>query len=267
MTAIDPHAVCRAADVGDGVSLGAFSVVEADAILGDGVEIGSHAVVEAGARIGRDASIGAGAVVAAGVEIGPDAVVAPGAVVTRSVPRATVVEGNPAHIVGYVGRGTGLPMEPVRHGVAPGDEPAVIETGVRGVQIHRLPAVRDLRGALVAGELEERLPFIARRFFIVHDVPGAEVRGEHAHYECHQFLVCVHGQVHVIVDDGERREEFVLDDNRTGLYLPPMVWGIQYRYSPDCSLLVLASHPYDPADYIRDYDTFLAEVRQRRGDG
>lgn len=264
---IDEYAICRAERVGDGVAIGAFSVVEADAVLGDGAEIGSHVVVGAGARIGAGASIGAGAVVGPGLEIGPHAVVAPGAVVTRSVPRSTVVEGNPAQIAGYVGHGTGLPMEPVRQGVMPSDEPSITETGVRGVQLHRLPAVRDLRGSLIAGELQGRLPFTARRFFLVFDVPGAEVRGEHAHYECHQFLICVHGQLHVIADDGEHREEFVLDDNRTGLYLPPMVWGIQYRYSPDCSLLVLASHPYDAADYIRDYDTFMAETQLRRGDG
>ena len=28
-------------------------------------------------------------------------------------------------------------------------------------------------------------------------------------------------------------------------------------------LLVLASHPYDAADYIRDHDEFLAEVARR----
>lgn len=261
---IDERAVCRAVDVGVDVSIGAYAVVEADAVVGDRATIGSHVVVGRGVRVGDDASIGAGAILTAGIEVGAGAVVADGAVVSRSVPRSTVVEGNPARISGYAGMGTGIPMEPVRQEVtAAGGGPSISETAVRGVQVHRLPAVRDLRGSLVAGELEGRLPFVARRFFVVHDVPGAEVRGEHAHYECHQFLVCVSGQLHVIADDGDNREEFVLDDNRTGIYLPPMVWGIQYRYSPDCSLLVLASHPYDSADYIRDYDTFIDETRSR----
>ena len=43
-----------------------------------------------------------------------------------------------------------------------------------------------------------------------------------------------------------------------GLYIPPLVWGIQYKYSKDCVLAVFASHKYDNADYIRDYDEFLA---------
>lgn len=268
MSALGEHAICRTEAIGEDVRIGAFAVVEEAAEIGDGATVGSHAVVGAGARVGVGATVGAGAIVAAGIEIGQDAVVAEGSVVHRSVPRATVVKGNPAQISGYVGLGTGVPMEPVRQRSDRAQEaPAILDAEVAGVQVHRLPAVSDLRGALVAGELEGRLPFVARRFFIVHDVPGAEVRGEHAHYVCHQFLICVSGQVHVITDDGTRREEFVLDDNRTGIYLPPMVWGTQYRYSSDCSLLVLASHPYDPDDYIRDYDLFLSEVAARGSDG
>jgi UDP-2-acetamido-3-amino-2,3-dideoxy-glucuronate N-acetyltransferase len=36
------------------------------------------------------------------------------------------------------------------------------------------------------------------------------------------------------------------------------VWAVQYQYSPDAVLLVLASDHYDPADYVRDYPSFLA---------
>jgi UDP-2-acetamido-3-amino-2,3-dideoxy-glucuronate N-acetyltransferase len=48
----------------------------------------------------------------------------------------------------------------------------------------------------------------------------------------------------------------VLDSPRQALYLPPMTWGTQYRYTPDAVLLVLASEKYDPDDYIRDYAEF-----------
>jgi dTDP-4-dehydrorhamnose 3,5-epimerase-like enzyme len=94
----------------------------------------------------------------------------------------------------------------------------------------------------------------------VYDVPGKDVRGEHAHRECTQFLVCVRGSVSVVVDDGRASEEIVLNGPDTGLLVPPMVWAVQYRYTPDAMLLVLASHEYDPDDYIRDYDQFLSLV-------
>ena len=63
--------------------------------------------------------------------------------------------------------------------------------------------------------------------------------------------------VHVVADDGQTREEFVLDSPTAGVLLPPMVWGVQYKFSADAALLVLASDYYDPADYIRDYHEFL----------
>jgi len=40
-----------------------------------------------------------------------------------------------------------------------------------------------------------------------------------------------------------------------------MVWGIQYKYSADAVLLVLASDRYNPDSYIREYSEFLRLVR------
>jgi hypothetical protein len=67
----------------------------------------------------------------------------------------------------------------------------------------------------------------------------------------------VHGSCHIVADDGVSRQEFVLDRPEVGVYIPPLVWAVQYKYSPDAVLLVLASDPYDPADYIRNYSAFL----------
>ena len=93
---------------------------------------------------------------------------------------------------------------------------------------------------------------------MVYDVPSQHVRGEHAHRQCWQFLTCVAGSVTVHVDDGLRRAEVALDSRARGVVVPPMVWASQFRYTPDAVLLVLASHPYDADDYIRDYGEFLA---------
>jgi len=75
-------------------------------------------------------------------------------------------------------------------------------------------------------------------------------------------MICVHGSCHTEADDGTNKEEFILDDPSIGLYLPPMVWGAQDQYSRDAVLLVLTSDFYDAADYIRDYQQFLAELRE-----
>lgn len=205
----------------------------------------------------KGASIGANATILPGLEIGTGAMVGAGAVVTRSVPPNAVVVGNPARIQGYVESptATAAPVE------SPGETPGKTELPVRGVHLQRFPGFADLRGSLTAGELpNEGVPFTPQRWFLVYDVPGREVRGEHAHRVCDQFLICVHGSVQVAVDDGEKRAEVTLDDPTLGIYIPAGVWASQYRYDSDAVLLVLASHPYDSDDYIRDYGTFLKEV-------
>lgn len=120
-----------------------------------------------------------------------------------------------------------------------------------------LPKVIDVRGNLTVGEFDRHIPFLPKRYFMVYQVPLVESRGEHAHRECHQFLVCARGRMTVAGDDGIQRQEFVLDRPDVGFYMPPMTWGTQYSYSPDAVLLVFASHYYDAADYIRDYDEFV----------
>jgi len=145
---------------------------------------------------------------------------------------------------------------------------ALIDRGVRklvvkDVALHQLALVRDVRGNLRVGEIGKGLPFVPRRYFVITDVPNDKVRGEHAHRKLRQFLVCLRGRCSIVVDDGKRREEVVLDSADAGLYVPPLVWAVQYKYSADAVLLVLASAEYDAADYIRDYDEFMRLVRRR----
>jgi acetyltransferase-like isoleucine patch superfamily enzyme len=211
--------------------------------------------------VSRGASIGANATILPGVSIGQNAMVGAGAVVTHDVPPNAIVVGNPARIVGYADAGEAVRSTRVLSS-SPSDV-LVQETRVAGVTLHRLKLVKDMRGSLSVLESSRDIPFTPRRYFLVFDVPSAEVRGEHAHYECHQFLVCAKGQMAVVADDGVRREEYRLDNPDIGVYLPPMVWGIQYRYSADAVLLVFASHAYDPNDYIRNYDEFLAKKAVR----
>jgi UDP-2-acetamido-3-amino-2,3-dideoxy-glucuronate N-acetyltransferase len=141
-------------------------------------------------------------------------------------------------------------------------ETKVSSTAVRGVDIYRFPLIQDSRGDLTVGEFENYFPFRPKRYFIVSGVPNGEIRGEHAHKECHQFLICAYGQCSVTVDDGATRLEMQLDKPNVGIYLAPMVWGRQWQYSSDAALLVFASELYDPGDYIREYDAFLKAVRR-----
>ena len=205
----------------------------------------------------RGASIGANATILPGLTIGEKAMVGAGAVVTRDVPPMAIVAGNPARIVGYDGAGS---LSALAVSATPA-EVGASATRVAGVTLHRMPYVHDLRGDLTFGEAGNQIPFEVKRYFLVYSVANKEIRSEHAHRSLRQFLICVHGRCHVVADDGANRQEFVLDNPTIGLYLPPMVWGIQYKYTEDAVLLVLASDKYDPGNYIRDYSAFLELVK------
>ncbi len=274
--------ICDGVFVEGDVVVGDRTTVKCGVQLWDGVRLGDDVFVGPNATFSNDlfprsrqrpatyattvvedgASIGANATLLPGIRVGSGAMIGAGAVITRSVPPNAIVVGNPARIVSYV-----TDVEPVAVGEGPAQPQAgaaADDTGVRGVRLHAMPRFADLRGALSAGEFATDLPFVPQRYFLVFAVPSQETRGEHAHRHCHQFLVCVHGSVRVLADDGTHRQEFLLDSPAHGLHLPPMTWGTQYRYSPDAVLLVLASHPYDADDYIRTYAEFRALVAPGR---
>lgn len=274
------------ATIGRDVNICANCLVENDVLIGDRVTIKSGVQIWDGLRIEDDvfvgpnvtfandlfprsknppkiflstviqrgASIGANATILPGITVGSGALVGAGSVVTRNVPENAIVVGNPAAIVGYASSTEAEVLQSL--GTSVGNS-GCADIGVGGSSIYKLPFIQDLRGNLSFAEFEKDLPFVAKRCFWVFDVPSKDVRGQHAHKECHQFLICVAGNVTVMLDDGSKRVEVKLDTPARGLHIPPGVWGVQYKYSNNAVLVVLASHTYDPEDYIRDYAQFL----------
>lgn len=136
--------------------------------------------------------------------------------------------------------------------------PSISETPVRGVRLYEMPCCVDpARGHLSVGELPQGLPFQPQRYFLTFGVPPGQSRGQHAHRRCAQFLLCVHGNCHLLVDDGDQQVEFHLDRPTLGVFVPPLIWSTQFQHSADSVLLVLASFPYEEEDYIREYADFL----------
>lgn len=285
--------VLPGADIGANCNICAHVLIENDVAIGDNVTVKSGVQLWDGVRIEDNvfigpnatftndlfprskeypeqflqtiikagASIGANATILPGVTVGEGAMIGAGAVVTRSVPPNAIVVGNPARIVGYTNtklEGGIKPQLSKDDRRPPFDE----ATSARGVTTHKFPLIPDMRGSLTVGEFEEHIPFAPKRYFMVFDVPNKETRGEHAHRTCHQFLICVRGSCAVLADDGVNRTEVLLDSPDKGIYLPPMIWGVQYKYSEDAVLLVFASHHYDAGDYIRNYSEFLEEVKR-----
>jgi UDP-2-acetamido-3-amino-2,3-dideoxy-glucuronate N-acetyltransferase len=283
--------VFAGARIGANCNICAQVLIENDVVIGDNVTVKSGVQLWDGARIEDNvfigpnatltndpfprskihpgkylittikagASIGANATILPGVTVAEGAMVGAGAVVTRSVPPNAIVVGNPGRIVGYASAmlPETIPGQSLKDERKP---PYGKATDVRGVTTHKFSLISDIRGSLTVGEFERHIPFTPQRYFMVFDVPSKETRGEHAHRVCHQFLICVRGKCAVLADDGVNRTEVLLSSPDEGVYLPPMIWGVQYKYSEDAVLLVFASHYYDAADYIRSYSEFIKEV-------
>lgn len=119
----------------------------------------------------------------------------------------------------------------------------------------------DYDGKLVALEKGEDFPFEIKRVYYIWDTQKDMVRGKHAHQKLEQIIVCVSGSCDFILDDGKERQIVHLDNPAQGLYVKHNVWREFTNFSKDCVVMVLASDYYDKADYIRDYNEFLREIK------
>lgn len=118
------------------------------------------------------------------------------------------------------------------------------------------------RGSLAVLEVGHHLPFAVERVFYLYDVPTGEVRGGHAHKALHQVFIAITGSFDLVLHDGTDTRRVRLDASHRAFYVGPMIWGDLEAFSQGCVCLVLASAPYDEADYHRDFEEYLQAVRQ-----
>jgi len=118
----------------------------------------------------------------------------------------------------------------------------------------------DDRGSLISLEQHKNIPFDVQRVYYIFDTQKGVSRGFHAHRSLEQVVVCVKGSCRFILDNGEIKEELILNSPKQGLYIGHNVWREMHDFSEDCLLIVLASNHYQEDDYIRNYNDFLLEV-------
>ena len=123
-------------------------------------------------------------------------------------------------------------------------------------KIVNLPRIVDPRGNLTVAEEYKKLPFHICRAYWIYDVPGGECRGGHAHKHCKELIVALSGSFSVTVDNGHRKETYMLNHPWQGLLVDTNIWRTLDDFSSGSVCLVLASDPYDESDYIRYYDDF-----------
>ena len=212
-------------------------------------------------HVGRGASIGGGAAILPGLRIGAHAMVGAGSVVTHDVPARAIVSGNPARIVGYVdarraipGRGAGVPAPWRRRG--PRDV---------GSRRHH-PSAACWR--TISGVRCRRASFRVRFPSCPSDTSSCSTFPDRTFAASTRIGTAISswsvraGLSPSSSTTARPARRFRSTRRISGSMFRPMIWAVQYKYSPDALLLVFASDPYDPDDYIRDYDDFLSAIQK-----
>jgi dTDP-4-dehydrorhamnose 3,5-epimerase-like enzyme len=127
-----------------------------------------------------------------------------------------------------------------------------------------VPGASDSRGSVNFLERGKGLDFEPRRLFYLHHVAPGQWRGRHGHRQTQLVLVTVNGSCRTHLDDGIEKEAVTLDDPTKGLYIAPWVWHELTDFAPGTVVVVLASTPYEEADYLRNYEVFRREVGAHR---
>jgi len=115
--------------------------------------------------------------------------------------------------------------------------------------IIELPTHTDARGSLTV--LEKVIPFSINRLYWIYDLKDNNARGQHRHLKTWQALVCLQGKCEVFIKKGPHEQTFLLDKPNHALLLEPQDWHEMKNFQDNCLLLVLASHHYDAADYVK----------------
>jgi len=119
-----------------------------------------------------------------------------------------------------------------------------------------LSKIHNRAGNITVVEGPQNIPFDVKRIYYLYDVPGGEDRGGHAHIELTQLIVSASGSFDVLLNDGINKKIVTLNRPDYGLLIVPGIWRELMEFSSGGICLVLASHIYNEADYIRNLNEF-----------
>lgn len=126
--------------------------------------------------------------------------------------------------------------------------------------IIEIPQILD-EGYLCFMEGKNHIPFPIKRVYYIFDVFKNAVRGRHTHKATKQVIFCIRGSITIILDNGHDKEAITLSKPNQGLFLDKMMWHEMVAFKKGTVLLVVASELFKEEDYIRDYQTYLKEVK------
>ena len=129
--------------------------------------------------------------------------------------------------------------------------------------LYEIKSFSSENGSLSVIEENKQIPFKLKRIFYEYNVESSSVRGQHANKNSRFCLIAVSGSCDVIVEDGNDRTIYRLDNPNKILYLDKMIWKTMTNFSKDCILLVLSDCLFDKNEYVRDFDEYLKLLNEK----
>ncbi|KOO16073.1 hypothetical protein AKJ18_04675 [Vibrio xuii] len=121
----------------------------------------------------------------------------------------------------------------------------------------------DSRGSIQIAELGKHFHFDTKRIYFLSDIVPGEIRGEHAHEELNQLLLCIAGSFEIELDDGKNKLVKTMTAKSKGILLDGMVWRTMRHFSKDAVMLALCDRVYSEDKVIRDYKVFINMLENR----
>ena len=129
-----------------------------------------------------------------------------------------------------------------------------LKSKISDIEVKTLSVFSRKSSQLSSLEISQEVPWPIQRVFFITCLQE-EVRGEHAHKECIQAILCTVGHVEIACLDGEEEKVYSLNSIEKLLIVPPGIW-IKINFQPGSSITVLASEKFAESDYIRNWEEF-----------
>ena len=131
---------------------------------------------------------------------------------------------------------------------------------IDNIKLSKLQSFSDKGGIMTVVQSYSEIPYLITRVFSISATNC--IRGNHAHKNCNQFIVCISGSIIITVDDGTSSKQFTLNSSSQGLHIPPGYWSFQEYRNSITTINVYCDLEYDESDYIRDYDSYLSYINE-----
>ena len=118
-------------------------------------------------------------------------------------------------------------------------------------------------GKLIPFAFNKKFPIKTKRIFFLYG-KKEQVRGDHAHKKCSQFLFPVLGKIKIECISKKEKKSIILDfKKKEGYLLKPKTWCKIKFLTKNAVLMVACDMEYEFNDYIEKYQDFLKIIKRK----